>query len=142
MVILFIKEEQHKQTVWVTLPDGTLIPDFINFPLTGDHVLDKRYEDWKQRKPLHVFEIQGEANKEHHRFLASKVPDETANEIFAQIPDRVIFYCANFSAGYLFIIATEFLTAAEEQVISYASPKCLNKPIPVSSICKKQKPGP
>ncbi len=80
---IFIKEDQHKQTCWVTLPDGTLIADFINFPLTGDHVLDKRYEDWKQRKPIHVFEIQCEGNKEHHRFLASKVPDETANEIFA-----------------------------------------------------------
>ncbi|HZJ59258.1 MAG TPA: ATP-binding protein [Chitinophagaceae bacterium] len=114
---LFIKENQHKQTAWVTTPDGTIVPDFIDFPLTGDHVLDKRYEDWKQKKPLHVFEIQGEANKEHHRFLASEVPDQIANEIFAQIPDRIIFYCANFSAGYLFIIATEFLSSEEEEII-------------------------
>jgi signal transduction histidine kinase/DNA-directed RNA polymerase subunit N (RpoN/RPB10) len=114
---LFIKEEQHKQTAWVTTPDGILLPDFIDFPLTGDHVLDKRYKDWKQKKPLHIFEIQGEANKEHHRYLASKVPDHVANEIFAQIPDRIIFYCANFSAGYLFIIATEFLSSEEEEII-------------------------
>jgi hypothetical protein len=112
---LFIKESQHKQTAWVTTPDGTIVPDFIDFPLTGDHVLDKRYEDWKQKKPLHVFEIQGEANKEHHRFLASEVPDQIANEIFAQIPERIIFYCANFSAGYLFIIATEFLSSEKSR---------------------------
>ncbi len=114
---LFIKEEQNKQTAWVTLPDGTLIPDFIDFPLTGDDVMNKRYEAWKQKKPLHVLEVQGEANREHHRYLATKVPDHIANEIFAQIPDRVIFYCANFSAGYLFIIATEFFTPDEEQTI-------------------------
>ena len=35
----FYKEEQNKQTVWVTTPDGTLIPDFIDFPIAGDHVL-------------------------------------------------------------------------------------------------------
>ena len=113
----FYKEEQDKQTVWVTFPDGTIIPDFIDFPIEGDHILNKRYEDWKQKKPLHVLEIQGEENKEHHRFLASKVSDQAANEIFAQIPDRIIVYCANFSTGYLFIIATEFLTGEEEDVI-------------------------
>src|SRR5688572_6319385 len=113
----FYKEEQDKQTVWVTTPDGAIIPDFVDFPMKGDHVLDKRYEDWKQKKQLHVLEIQGEVNKEHHRFLASRVPDQVANEIFARIPDRIIFYCANFSAGYLFIIATESLTPDEEEVI-------------------------
>jgi hypothetical protein len=105
---LFIKEEQNKQTAWVTLPDGTLIPDFIDFPLTGDHILDNRYKSWKQKEPLHVTEVQGEINKKHHSFLSSQVPDHVAKEIFSQIPERIIFYCANFSAGYLFIIATEF----------------------------------
>ncbi|HET6767275.1 MAG TPA: nuclear transport factor 2 family protein, partial [Chitinophagaceae bacterium] len=113
----FYKEEQNKQTVWVTTPDGTLIPDFTDFPLGGDDVLNKRYEDWKQKKPLHVLEIRDEVNKDHHRFLAAEVPRQIAQEIFSQIPDRIIFYCANFSAGYLLIIATEFLTKQEEEVI-------------------------
>ena len=114
----FYKEEQNIQTVWVTTPDGTLIPDFTDFPLGGDHVLNKRYEDWKQKKPLHVLEIKGEVNIEHHRFLASVVPKQITQEIFSQIPERIIFYCANFSAGYLFIIATEFLSNQEEEVIT------------------------
>ena len=114
----FYKEDQNIQTVWVTTPDGTLIPDFTDFPLGGDHVLNKRYEDWKLKKPLHVLEIKDEVNKEHHRFLASVVPKQIAQEIFSQIPDRIIFYCANFSAGYLFIIATEFLSKQEEEVIT------------------------
>ena len=118
---LFIKEEQNKQTAWVTLPDGTLIPDFIDFPLTGDPILDNRYKSWKQKEALHRIELQGEENKEHHRFLASKVPAQVANEIFAQIPERIFVYCANFSAGYLFIIATKlFSSEAEQTIIRFA----------------------
>src|SRR5262249_43002992 len=56
----FYKEDQEKQSVWVTLPDGTIIPDFVDFPITGDEVLNKRYQDWQQKKPLHVLELQGE----------------------------------------------------------------------------------
>jgi signal transduction histidine kinase len=114
----FYKEDKDKQSVWVTFPDGTIIPDFVDFPISGDPVLNKRYSDWKQKKPLHVLEIQGEENKEHHMFLASKVSDPAATAVFTQIPERIIFYCANFSAGYLFIIATEFLSAAEEEVVT------------------------
>ena len=66
---MFIDEEKNIQTAWTALPDGTLLPNFIDFPLTGDHVLNKRYEDWKQKKPLHIFEIQGEVNKEHHKIF-------------------------------------------------------------------------
>src|SRR6185295_16803693 len=40
---MFIDEEKNIQTAWTALPDGTLLPDFIDFPLTGDQVLNKRY---------------------------------------------------------------------------------------------------
>src|SRR6187401_1603858 len=71
---MFINEEKNTQTAWTVLPDGTLLPNSMDFPLTGDHVLNKRYEDWKQKKPLHILSIQGEANKEHHSFLSDYVP--------------------------------------------------------------------
>jgi signal transduction histidine kinase len=113
----FIKEEKNTQTAWVVLPDGTLLPNFIDFPLTGDPVLDSRYKDWKENVPLHIFEIYGEANKAHHRFLSDYVPPFVVQDIFSRIPDRVTFYCANFSEGYLFIIATQPLSQDEEQTI-------------------------
>ena len=114
---LFIKEEKNIQTAWVVLPDGTLLPNFIDFPLTGDHVMDNRYKAWKEKKPLHILEIQGEVNKEHHRFLSKHVPASVVEDIFSRMPDRIIFYCANFSDGYLFIISTEFFSSDEEQTI-------------------------
>ncbi len=114
---VFINEEQQAQTVWVTLPDGTLLPDYIVFPLTGDLILSDRYKGWKQKEPLHKAILEGEVNKEHHRFLSSQVPANVSTEIFAHIPENIVFYSANFSAGYLMIIATELFSTEEEQII-------------------------
>ena len=114
---MFVDEAKQTQTAWVVLPDGSLLPNFIVFPLNGDQVLDSRYKDWKEKKPLHIFEIQGEANKEHHRFLANYVPPFVVDNIFSKIPDRIIFNCANFSDGYLLILAAEHFSPEEQQTI-------------------------
>ncbi|TMI86399.1 MAG: hypothetical protein E6H08_21150, partial [Bacteroidetes bacterium] len=102
---MFIDEEINKQSAWVVLPDGTLIPNFI------------QYKDWKEKKPLHILEIQGDANKEHHRFLSNHVPQFVVDEIFSKIPDRIIFHCANFSNGYLLILSTESFSPEDQQTI-------------------------
>src|SRR5579871_1484314 len=114
---MFIDEAQSVQKAWATLPDGTLLADYINFPLTGDPILDNRYKSWKKKEPIHVADVEGEINKEHHRFLSKHVPENIAKDIFSHIPDRIIFYSANFSNGYLFILATELFSAQEEQTI-------------------------
>ena len=114
---LFIDEIKNIQTAWVVLPDGTLLPNYIDFPLTGDHIMDNRYMAWKEKKPLHICEIHGEENKEHHRFLSKHVPAFVMEDIFSRIPDKIIFYCANFSNGYLLILSTEYFSPDEEQII-------------------------
>jgi DNA-directed RNA polymerase subunit N (RpoN/RPB10) len=114
---MFIDEPNNTQTAWVVLPDGTLLPNFIVFPLTGEHNLDDRYKSWKQKEALHVCDIQGEENKKHHEFLSRHVPASVTEDIFAHIPDRIIFYTANFSDGYLLILSTELFSPREEQTI-------------------------
>ncbi len=114
---MFIDEVRQTQTAWVVLPDGSMIPNFISFPLTGDVVLNTRYKDWKEKKPLHIYDIQGEDNKAHHQFLSGYVPAFVVDEIFSKIPDRIIFNCANFSDGYLLILATEHFSLSEQQTI-------------------------
>jgi signal transduction histidine kinase/DNA-directed RNA polymerase subunit N (RpoN/RPB10) len=114
---MFIDEPNDTQTAWVVLPDGTLLPNFIVFPLTGEHILDERYKSWKQKEDIHVCDIQGEENKKHHRFLSSHVPASIKEDIFSHIPDRIIFYNANFSEGYLLILSTELFSREEEQTI-------------------------
>jgi signal transduction histidine kinase len=113
----FIDEEKNSQKAWAVLPDGTLLPDFIEFPLAGDPVLDSRYKAWRDKKPLYICKIQGEENKAHHQFLSQYVPPFVVTDFFSRIPDLIIFYCANFSSGYLFIIASEPLPEENELTI-------------------------
>jgi signal transduction histidine kinase len=114
---MFIDEQKNIQTAWVVLPDGTLLPDSIVFPLTGDDVLNTRYQDWKAKKQLHIYEIKGEENKKHHSFLSQHVPQFVVKEVFSKVPDPVIFHCANFSNGYLLILSENFFTLEEQQTI-------------------------
>jgi hypothetical protein len=114
---MFIDENKLKQTAWVTLPDGTILPNFIDFPPTGDHVLNERYESWKMKQPLHVCTIQGEINTAHHQFLSQHVPENVAKDIFAHISDSITFYGANFSNGYLLILAPYLFSPDEELII-------------------------
>jgi hypothetical protein len=113
---MFIEEEKNLQRCWVIVPDGTLLPDLIDFPLTGDPILNDRYQSWKEKQPIHEVEIHGKLNKQHHRFLASKVPQQFAEHIVSQMPDRIFFYSANFSHGYLFIASTNPLSAEEKSI--------------------------
>ncbi len=114
---MFIDEAKKTQTGWFVLPDGVLLPNFVVFPLTGDHVLDNRYKDWKEKKAIHTYEIQGQINKEHHRFLSKHVPPFIVEDVFSKVPDRIVFHCANFSDGYLLILATEIFSPEEQQTI-------------------------
>ncbi|HNV30503.1 MAG TPA: hypothetical protein PKJ83_15260, partial [Cyclobacteriaceae bacterium] len=68
---MFIEEEQNLQRGWTVSSDGTLLPDFFDFPLTGDPILDQRFQSWKNKQPIHEAELKGEANKQHHTFLVS-----------------------------------------------------------------------
>ena len=64
-----------------------------------------------------IFEIQGEVNKEHHKFLADHVPPFVVKDIFSQLPDKIVFHCANFSNGYLLILGTDYFSPDDQQTI-------------------------
>jgi len=113
---MFIEEERNRQRGWAVASDGTLLPDFFDFPLTGDPILDQRFVSWKNKEPIHETMIQGEANKQHHAFLVSMQSPDFAQHIVAHLPDRVFFYNANFLHGYLFIVNTELFTSEEKNI--------------------------
>ncbi len=113
---MFIEEEKNQQYGWAVASDGTLLPDFFDFPLMGDLILDQRFQSWKDRHPIHEAEIHGEANKRHHAFLVSMQPPEFAEYIVAHLPDQVFFYSANFLYGYLFIVNTVSFTQEEKNI--------------------------
>jgi signal transduction histidine kinase len=113
---MFIDEEKQLQRGWAVAADGSLLPDFFDFPLTGDAILDQRYTSWKQKRPLHEASLKGRANKRHHQYLVSLQPPEFGKQIVDHLPDEVFFYNANFSHGYLFIVNTEQFTTEEKEI--------------------------
>jgi signal transduction histidine kinase/ketosteroid isomerase-like protein len=113
---MFIEEEKNLQRGWTVSSDGKLLPNFFDFPLTGDSILDQRFQSWKNKLSIHEAELLGEANRQHHEFLVSLQPREFAEYIVANLPDKVFFYNANFQYGYLFIVNTEPFTAEEKDI--------------------------
>nr|MBP9746379.1 hypothetical protein [Saprospiraceae bacterium] len=53
----------------------------------------------------------------HHQFLSQHVPENVAKDIFAHISDSITFYGANFSNGYLLILAPYLFSPDEELII-------------------------
>ncbi|MFN8256282.1 MAG: ATP-binding protein [Bacteroidales bacterium] len=112
----FVEEDKNRQLGWAVAADGTILTDYFVFPLTGDIVLDQRYESWKNKQSLHEVELHGEASKRHHEFVVSNQPPEFAQQIVNHLPDQVYFYNANFSHGYLFIICLKPFSSEEKEI--------------------------
>jgi signal transduction histidine kinase len=114
---MFPDEEKKLQSGWTVLPDGTLLPRLLDFPLVGDATLDERYRSWKEKSPLHQKLLHAEENRRHHQFLSEQVASHISKDIFTQLPDQITFTSANFSQGYLMIITAQQLGAEEENIL-------------------------
>ncbi len=99
------------------LPDGTLLPTLLDFPLLGDAILDERYSSWKEKRALHRKVLDAEENRRHHQFLSEQVASHISKDIFAQLPDQLTFTNANFAQGYLMTFTTTPLAAEEENIL-------------------------
>jgi len=113
-----IDEDNRIQKGWMTRPDGTGMEKFI-LPMFGDALLQKRYDAWKNQKPLFSQAVGGNELQKHIEFvnpqLGSKAVDEMVRNEF---PETVIFYCGNFDQGYLSLISGEALTGEEESIFT------------------------
>ena len=96
-----IDENQHIQKAWMTNMGADFQENFT-LPLTGDPVLDERYNNWKQGKPYFHQEVGGEALRAHIEFVAPQMQSSKWAAITTQdLPDPTHFNNSNFSHGYL-----------------------------------------
>ncbi|HEX6890541.1 MAG TPA: hypothetical protein VF141_07610, partial [Chryseolinea sp.] len=114
---MFPNEEKKTQSGWTVLPDGTLVPQLLDFPLVGDEILNERYDSWKEKKPLHRKKLESEENRRHHQFLSEQVASHISKDIFTKLPDKLTFTNANFAQGYLMTFTTSPLTGEEESIL-------------------------
>jgi len=113
-----VDENSRFQQVWVTLLDGDLAEGF-NLPLKGDPILNKRFRAWKKQEKIFYQSVGGEELRKHIAFVnptfRSKQIETMVRENF---PDPTLFYCWNFSQGYLHIITDKKFEEQEAQIIS------------------------
>lgn len=101
---------------WMTRPGGKQIEGF-QLPLTGDAVLQERFEAWQRKDPVFYQSVGGAELKRHLDFVGPNLNSrEVDKEITRKLPDPTVFYAFNFSHGYLHIIADSLLNADEEEL--------------------------
>ncbi|MDH3244023.1 MAG: hypothetical protein OEM26_05370, partial [Saprospiraceae bacterium] len=115
---VIVDEEQKIQNGWLTQPDGSFV-EKMNLPLPGDSVLKERYQAWKNNVPVFHQLVGGARLKRHLTYVADRqLSKNNVETILPIMPDPVVFYCGNFSEGYLHILAPAVLKQESEEVLA------------------------
>ena len=113
-----INEETQLQSTWVTSPGGDSFGLFY-LPLTGDVHFDARYKAWKKQQTVFHQTVAGQERRKHLEFAITTFNSKEAEEmVLNQFPDPTVFYCFNFSHGYLHLVAGSQLTKEEEALLA------------------------
>ncbi|MDX5586414.1 MAG: ATP-binding protein [Aureibaculum sp.] len=113
-----INEETQLQSTWVTSPGGDSLGLFY-LPLTGDVHFDARYDAWKKQQTVFHQTVAGKERKKHLEYAITTFNSKEAEEmVLNQFPDPTVFYCFNFSHGYLHLVAGSHLKEEEEDLLA------------------------
>ncbi len=114
---VLIDKKNKIQNAWLTDPGGKFLDSFI-LPLTGDKVLQDRYDGWKRKDPVFYQVVEGDVLKKHLEFVTPDFDSREMENVATQMPDPTIFYCGNFFHGYLHIVAADLLTVEQEALLA------------------------
>jgi len=113
-----IHEKINKQYTWVTAPGGDKLGLFY-LPLTGDATFNERYAAWKRQQLIFHQTVEGEERSKHLEYAITTFQSKEAEEMVRnQFPDPTVFYCFNFSHGYLHIVTGSQLNHEEEILVA------------------------
>lgn len=113
-----IDESTQKQYVWITSPGGDTMGLFY-LPLTGDTTFDARYAAWKKKQPVFHQSVAGQVRSDHLEYAITTFQSKEAEEMVrSQFPAPTVFYCFNFSHGYLHIVGGSLLEKEEENLLA------------------------
>ena len=114
-----IDEQNEIQQVWNFHIDLKQLSRF-QMPIKGDPILDARYAAWKQRENVFYQKVEGQQLNDHLAFISGPGlllgSASSWTEKF-DFPDPVHFHFANFSSGYLHVIATKALSEEYKTVL-------------------------
>ncbi len=113
-----INEQTGRQLTWVTGPGGDSLGLFY-LPLTGDATFDERYAAWKEQQVVFHQTVAGEKRSKHLEYAITTFNSKEAEQmVLSQFPDPTVFYCFNFSHGYLHLVGGSLLNKEEEALLA------------------------
>jgi signal transduction histidine kinase/ketosteroid isomerase-like protein len=113
-----INEETERQLTYVTDQGGDSLGLFY-LPMQGDKVFDERYAAWKNQQAVFHQTVGGKERRNHLEYAITTFNSKEAEEmVLTQFPDPTVFYCFNFSHGYLHIVGGSRLTTEEEALMA------------------------
>jgi signal transduction histidine kinase len=113
-----VNEDIRRQHTWVTAPGGDTMGLF-HLPLTGDATFDARYAAWKKQQPVFHQSVAGQVRSDHLEYAITTFNSKEAEEMVrSQFPDPTVFYCFNFSHGYLHLVGGSLLEKEEENLLA------------------------
>ena len=113
-----VNEDIQRQHTWVTAPGGDTMGLF-HLPLTGDNTFDARYAAWKKQQLIFHQSVAGQVRNDHLEYAITTFNSKEAEEMVrSQFPDPTVFYCFNFSHGYLHIVGGSLLEKEEELLLA------------------------
>ena len=113
-----INEKTSRQLTYVTNPGGDSLGLF-HLPLTGDDLFDERYTAWKKQQMVFHQTVAGKKRSKHLEYAITTFNSKEAEEmVLNQFPDPTVFYCFNFSHGYLHLVTGSRLKKEEESLLA------------------------
>lgn len=111
-------DEQNKvQYGWMTNPDGSQMESF-KLPLVGEPAFEQRYNAWTRKDPIFHQIVGGDSLQRHIEFASPLFGSKEVEEMVkTKFPDPTIFYCGNFTYGYLHLISDSLLKPEEEALL-------------------------
>jgi len=113
-----IDETASIQHAWMTNADGSGV-NVVRMPLTGDRVFAARYKAWKSKEKIFHQSIGGNILKKHIEYATQYYREtEIDKMVRTRFADPTLFYCSNFSHGYLHIVTDTLLTNEAEWLLT------------------------
>ena len=114
---ILVDEENQIQDLWMSNFDGTGLEGF-SLPLTGDNVLQNRYDAWKRKEPVYCIKLEGETLLKHIDFVLPLLEaKDIKNQVKNDLPDPMFLYSGNFSHGFLTVVTGKVLSDDQELVL-------------------------
>jgi len=107
-----LEEKTTTGTCYMANPEGGFTWQPFRLDHSGSPVFHSMYESWKQLEPFQLYELAGQVNVEHNKYLAENADNfpMTAEQLLSILPPITFSNIFNFRYGYLLVVSLASLS--------------------------------